>query len=75
MCYLPFPKWATVLFFSSLAKLDEICPPSNTEKMYNAAPSTQKAILIVPGADHESTFIAAPHLHQDTVINFLQKAL
>ena len=62
-----------ILFIAG--QLDEICPPANTLKMYNAALSPQKALLIVPNADHDSTFIAAPHLYQDTVVHFLQTAL
>ncbi|HTZ46727.1 MAG TPA: alpha/beta hydrolase [Verrucomicrobiae bacterium] len=62
-----------ILFIAG--QLDEICPPANAEKMYNAALSPQRAILIVPNADHDSTYISAPHLYQDTVIHFLQNAL
>jgi fermentation-respiration switch protein FrsA (DUF1100 family) len=62
-----------ILFIAG--QLDQICPPSNTEKMYKVALSPQKTILIVPGADHDSTFIASPHLYQDTVVHFLQKAI
>jgi fermentation-respiration switch protein FrsA (DUF1100 family) len=62
-----------ILFIAG--QLDQICPPANTEKMYQAALSPHKTILIVPGADHDSTFIADSDLYEDTVIHFLQNAI
>jgi uncharacterized protein len=52
---------------------DEICPPDNAQKMYNATSSPAKALLIVPGADHASTFSTDPKLYENTVIAFLNR--
>lgn len=62
-----------VLFISG--KRDAITPPQNTRRMYDAALSTQKMILIVPGADHDATYKTAPQLYQTTVLRFLHQAL
>jgi fermentation-respiration switch protein FrsA (DUF1100 family) len=52
---------------------DKICPPQNARRMYDAALSTDKALLIVPHADHDTTYSSAPHLYESTVISFLSK--
>lgn len=62
-----------ILFISG--ERDEICPPQNAMLMYNAALSPEKRILLVPGAEHDTTYISAPQLYQSTVIHFLDKAL
>lgn len=54
---------------------DEICPPENTRVMYDAALSPSKQLLIVPNADHDSTFNAAPQLYEATVLRFLEVSL
>lgn len=54
---------------------DEICLPKDARTMYNAALSPNKALLIVPNAEHDSTYTAAPQLYESTVISFLKKAL
>lgn len=62
-----------ILFIAG--QLDEICPPSNARLMYDLAESPKKAILIVPGADHDHTLAASLHLYEETVLHFLQNAL
>jgi len=52
---------------------DQICPPENAQKMYRATRSPTKALLIIPGADHTSTFSSHPALYESTVISFLQR--
>ena len=52
---------------------DKICPPQNAKRMYDAALSPDKALLIVPHADHDTTYSSAPHLYESTVISFLSK--
>lgn len=53
---------------------DQICPPENAWVMYRAALSPNKALLIVPNAEHDSTFTTAPNLYESTVVGFLRKA-
>jgi pimeloyl-ACP methyl ester carboxylesterase len=53
---------------------DQICPPDNTRIMYQAALSPNKSLLIVPHAEHDSTFTTAPDLYESTVVGFLLKA-
>jgi len=50
---------------------DKICPPGDARKMYNAARSDDKALLIIPGADHSSTFRADPKLYESRVVALL----
>lgn len=52
---------------------DKICPAENARKMYDAALSAQKILLMVPHADHDTTYSTAPHLYESTVVSFLQK--
>ena len=52
---------------------DKICPPRNAKRMYDAALSPEKVLLIVPHAEHDTTFSSAPHLYESTVISFLSK--
>lgn len=54
---------------------DWIAPPEDSRRMYDAARSPRKAILVVPGAGHNSTFKAAPHLYQAQVLDFLERGL
>lgn len=50
---------------------DKICPPENARAMYDYARSPQKQILIVPGAEHDSTYTTSPELYESTVERFL----
>jgi pimeloyl-ACP methyl ester carboxylesterase len=52
---------------------DKICPPADTEKMYQKALSPHKELLVVPGAEHDSTRRTDPQLYASTVLNFLSK--
>jgi uncharacterized protein len=58
-----------VLFIAG--EQDKICPPDNARAMYQAALSPQKELLIVPGAEHDSTYMTSPELYESTVIQFL----
>jgi dipeptidyl aminopeptidase/acylaminoacyl peptidase len=60
-----------VLFISGA--LDPITTPNSTRRMYNAARSPGKMLLIVPGADHDATYRTAPDLYQGTVLRFLEE--
>jgi uncharacterized protein len=51
---------------------DAITPPADTRKMYEASRSPDKMLLIVPGADHDTTYRTAPQLYQSTVLRFLR---
>lgn len=50
---------------------DQIFPPANAREMYQAALSPQKKLLIIPGADHETTYSTSPNLYESAVIGFL----
>jgi uncharacterized protein len=54
---------------------DKICPPENTRVMYNTAQGPDKELLIVPDAEHDTTYTTDPQLYQSTVVHFLEKAL
>jgi uncharacterized protein len=62
-----------ILFIAG--QFDEICPPENTKRMYDAALSPDREIFVVSGADHDHTYAAAPQVYQKTVVDFLQKVL
>jgi fermentation-respiration switch protein FrsA (DUF1100 family) len=53
---------------------DEICPPQNARLMYNAARSPQKRLLVIPNAEHDTTYQTAPQLYESTVKRFLEDA-
>jgi pimeloyl-ACP methyl ester carboxylesterase len=54
---------------------DPIAPPEDSRRMYDAAQSPVKAILVIPGADHNSPFDAAPTLYKTKVLDFLNAAV
>jgi pimeloyl-ACP methyl ester carboxylesterase len=54
---------------------DRIAPPEDARRMYGAAQSPMKAMLVVPGADHNSTFKADPDLDKAKVLDFLDIVL
>ena len=62
-----------ILFISG--EKDEICPAQNARIMFDMARSPQKRLLVIPNADHDTTFQTAPHLYESVVIQFLQEAL
>jgi fermentation-respiration switch protein FrsA (DUF1100 family) len=62
-----------ILFISG--ERDPITPPEDTRRMYDAALSPEKILLIVPDADHDSTYSTAPQLYEAMVSRFLDKAL
>ena len=61
-----------ILFISG--EKDRICPPDNTRLMYDAAANPEKEFLIVPNAEHDSTYATAPHVYEECVVRFLQRA-
>ena len=62
-----------ILFISG--EKDEICPAQNARVMFDMARSPQKRLLVIPNADHDTTFQTAPHLYESVVIQFLEEAL
>jgi pimeloyl-ACP methyl ester carboxylesterase len=58
-----------VLFISG--EQDFIAPTENARRMFAALPSTQKFLLVVPGAGHNNTYKAAPSQYETAVIKFL----
>lgn len=54
---------------------DRICPPQDTELMYRTAQNPKKELLVVPGAEHDSTYTTDLNLYEATVVAFLNKAL
>jgi pimeloyl-ACP methyl ester carboxylesterase len=61
-----------ILFISG--EKDEICPPQNARIMFDMARSSQKRLLVIPNADHDTTFQTDPHLYESVLIQFLQEA-
>jgi fermentation-respiration switch protein FrsA (DUF1100 family) len=62
-----------ILFISG--EQDEIIPPEYARRMYNTALSPEKGLLIVPGASHDSTYLAAPLLYESAIVGFLERAI
>ncbi len=54
---------------------DPIAPPEDARRTYETVQSSIKAILVVAGADHNSTFKADPDLYKAKVLDFLDAAL
>jgi pimeloyl-ACP methyl ester carboxylesterase len=50
---------------------DYIAPPEDSQQMYDAASSPRKAMVVIPGANHNSTFDANPTLYETKVLAFL----
>jgi uncharacterized protein len=50
---------------------DALAPPDDARRMYAAAASPTKDLLIVPDAGHNTTYSAAPELYQARVLRFL----
>jgi hypothetical protein len=42
--------------------------------MYDSARSPEKVLLIVPNAEHDTTYSTNPQLYESTVVGFLDKA-
>ena len=61
-----------ILFISG--EKDGICPPQNARRMYNAALSPEKLLLVVPNAEHDTTYSTSPQLYESTVVAFLEEA-
>jgi pimeloyl-ACP methyl ester carboxylesterase len=62
-----------ILFISGTR--DWIVPTDQVRKVMDAVPSDRKSLVIIPGAQHDTTFSTAPVLYQTAVLNFLDKAL
>jgi pimeloyl-ACP methyl ester carboxylesterase len=62
-----------ILFISG--ENDWLAPPQNALRMYLEAHNSQKALLIVPGAGHETTYRTAPQLYEAKVLDFLGQNL
>lgn len=52
---------------------DAVTPPEDARLLYGAAAGPGKALLIVPGAGHNTTFAAAPDLYAAHVLEFLER--
>jgi len=50
---------------------DHIAPLEDSQRMYDAAASPTKAILVIPNANHNSTIDADPTLYETKVLAFL----
>jgi uncharacterized protein len=62
-----------ILFISG--ERDEICPPENARLMFDAARSPKTQLLVVPNAEHDTTFQTEPQLYESTVTRFLSGVL
>ena len=54
---------------------DHIAPREDSQHMYDVAQSPMKGILLVPDADHNSTFTAQPDVYRTRVLDFLDDTL
>jgi uncharacterized protein len=54
---------------------DGICPAQNARKMYESVRSPEKVLLILPNAQHGTTYSTDPQLYESTAVGFLDKAL
>ena len=62
-----------ILFISGEG--DWLAPTQNARRMYQEAHHPQKALLVVPGAGHNSTYRADPQLYEAKVLDFLAQNL
>ena len=58
-----------ILFISG--EKDWLAPTENTRRMYQEAPTAHKALLVIPGASHDTTYSAARPLYESSVLDFL----
>jgi len=70
---IPLIGQRPVLFISGAR--DAIAPPENARRMYEAALSPEKSLLIIPDATHDSTYVTDRPLYESTVERFLEKAV
>ena len=61
-----------ILFISG--DKDEICPTQTAKRMFDAARSPDKLLLVVPGAEHDTTFSTNPQIYESAVEGFLEKS-
>ena len=54
---------------------DYIAPLEDSQRMYDVAVSPTKAILVIPNADHDSTFDTNPNLYEANLLAFLSAAI
>jgi pimeloyl-ACP methyl ester carboxylesterase len=54
---------------------DYIAPLEDSQRMYDVAVSPTKAILVIPNADHNSTFATDPNLYEANLLAFLSAAI
>ncbi len=62
-----------VLFIAG--ERDSVVPPENARRMYGAAPSPLKRLLIIPGAEHNNTYRVNAPLYEAEVLAFLHTVL
>lgn len=51
---------------------DWIAPTYRTERILSAIPDSQKELIVIPGAAHDTTYSTAPKLYAGAVLNFLR---
>jgi uncharacterized protein len=54
---------------------DKICPPDNALEMYRDSVSPDKGLIVVPNAEHDTTFKTNPQLYESHVEQFLNSIL
>lgn len=54
---------------------DQTAPPEDSQRMHDAVRSPLKAIVVVPGANHKSTFDTDPAVYKAKVLAFLDAAV
>jgi esterase/lipase len=58
-----------------IRQVNTVIPPEHTRLMYNASRNPEKELLIMPHAEHDSTYATDPQLYEASVVRFLQKSL
>ena len=49
-----------------------MAPTQNAHRMYQEAPTAQKDLVVIPGANHEATYYGATRpLYESSVLDFL----
>lgn len=53
---------------------DWIVPTERTRQILSAIPSDEKELVVIPGAQHDTTYSTAPQLYSSVVLRFLDQA-
>lgn len=54
---------------------DWIVPTAQTRRVLTALPTERKSLVVIPNADHDTTYSTAPALYESAVLTFLDRNL